>query len=83
MGFFSDVDIEVMEMVRDGADRDEVALRFPYLRESELDVYFGEDGEPREPDHAETDEDEDVITYDDLIDYQAVAVDREDRWAVY
>lgn len=43
MGFFSDMDIEVREMIAAGATRKQVADLFPMLREDELDMYFDGD----------------------------------------
>lgn len=43
MGFFSDMDIEVREMIAAGATRKQIADSFPMLREDELDMYFDGD----------------------------------------
>lgn len=43
MGFFSEIDIEVREMIATGATRKQVADLFPMLREDELDMYFDGD----------------------------------------
>lgn len=43
MGFFSEMDIEVREMIAAGATRKQVADSFPMLREDEIDMYFDGD----------------------------------------
>jgi hypothetical protein len=43
MGFFSEMDIEVREMIADGATRKQVADSYPMLREDEIDMYFDGD----------------------------------------
>jgi hypothetical protein len=43
MGFFSELDIEVREMIEAGATRKQVQDRFPVLREDEVDAYFDDD----------------------------------------
>jgi hypothetical protein len=43
MGFFSEMDIEVREMIADGATRKQVADSYPMLREDEIDMYFSDD----------------------------------------
>jgi hypothetical protein len=51
MGFFSDIDIEISDMVANGATRTMVANSYPMLREDEIDAFFGE------PDYSITDTD--------------------------
>jgi hypothetical protein len=60
MGMFSDIDIEISNMVSAGATRDEVLVQYPFLTELELDMYFS-----REYDYNIADAD--VVSYDDLI----------------
>jgi len=60
MGFFSDIDIEILDMVAEGATRDEVLAKYSFLTERELDKYFGQ-----EYDYSATDAD--VVSYDDLV----------------
>jgi hypothetical protein len=60
MGFFSEIDIDINEMVSMGFTRDEILAKYPFLTERELDVHFGQ-----EFDHCVMDGD--VISYDDLI----------------
>ena len=43
MGFFSDLDIEIMETINNGATRGEVAAKFPMLTEDEIERYFTND----------------------------------------
>ena len=43
MGFFSGVDIEIMEMIRDGATREQVAIEFPFMSMDEIERYFTND----------------------------------------
>ena len=43
MGFFSEIDIEVREMIAAGATRKQVADSYPMLREDEIDMYFSDD----------------------------------------
>ena len=59
MGFFSELDIEINDMISQGATRDEVLVKYPFLSERELEAYFN-----REYDWDMTDAD--VISYDDL-----------------
>jgi len=59
MGFFSELDIEINDMISQGATRDEVLTKFPFLSERELEAYFN-----REYDYDIGDAD--VITYDEL-----------------
>lgn len=59
MGFFSELDIEINDMVSSGATRDEVLAKYPFLSERELEAYFN-----REYDYDISDAD--VITYDEL-----------------
>lgn len=60
MGFFSELDIEINDMVSSGATRDEVLAKYPFLSERELDMYFGQ-----EFDHSILDGD--VVSYNDLV----------------
>ncbi len=60
MGFFSELDIEINDMISQGATRDEVLVKYPFLSERELEVYFN-----REYDWDMTDGD--VVSYDDLV----------------
>jgi hypothetical protein len=43
MGFFSELDIEVREMIAAGATRKQVEDSYPMLREDEVDMYFDDD----------------------------------------
>ena len=43
MGFFSEMDIEVREMIARGFDRKTIAQTFPLLSEQDLDYYFNDD----------------------------------------
>jgi hypothetical protein len=43
MGFFSEIDIEVREMIAAGATRKQVEDSYPMLREDEVDMYFDDD----------------------------------------
>ena len=43
MGFFSAVDIEIMNMIENGATRLEVGVEFPFLTEDEIERYFTND----------------------------------------
>ena len=43
MGFFSEIDIEVREMIVAGATRKQVEDSYPMLREDEIDMYFADD----------------------------------------
>lgn len=61
MGFFSEMDIEVREMIANGASRKLVADSFPMLREDELDMYF--DGDFDDDDNY-LDEEKDPSEYD-------------------
>lgn len=60
MNSFSDIDIDINDMISLGATRDEVLAKYPFLTEQELDMYFG-----RELDYGNTDGD--IVEYDDLI----------------
>lgn len=40
MGFFSEIDIEIREMIADGASWKQVRAAFPMLRDDEIDDYF-------------------------------------------
>jgi hypothetical protein len=62
MGFFSDVDIDIIDMIAEGATRDEVLAKYSFLTERELDKYFGQ-----EYDYSIETTDDDVISYDDLV----------------
>lgn len=66
MGYFSELDIIVREMIADGATRNQVQDRFPVLREDEVDAYFNEDFDDEERDPAEYD-----YQYDDSMDGDA------------
>jgi len=59
MGFFSELDLEIDDMVSSGATRDEVLAKYPFLTERELEAYFSRDCDY-------SDVDDDVISYDDL-----------------
>ena len=59
MGFFSELDMEINDMISQGATRDEVLVKYPFLSERELETYFS-----REYDYDIGDAD--VITYDEL-----------------
>lgn len=61
MGFFSELDIEINDMISQGATRDEVLVKYPFLSERELEAYFN-----REYDWDVT-TDGDVVSYDDLV----------------
>ena len=43
MGLFSELDIEVREMIATGATRKQVSDSYPMLREDEVDLYFDDD----------------------------------------
>lgn len=59
MGFFSELDIDINDMIAQGATRDEVLAKYTFLSERELEAYFN-----REYDYDISDAD--VIGYDDL-----------------
>ena len=59
MGVFSELDMEINDMISQGATRDEVLVKYPFLSERELEAYFS-----REYDYDIGDAD--VITYDEL-----------------
>lgn len=60
MGFFSERDIEIQELIYNGADRELILALYPDMERDELDMYFGDD--------ADYDIlDADVISYDDLV----------------
>ena len=59
MGVFSELDMEINDMISQGATRDEVLVKYPFLSERELENYFN-----REYDYDIGDAD--VITYDEL-----------------
>ena len=40
MGIFSEIDVELREMIATGGTRKQIANRFPFLREDEIDSYF-------------------------------------------
>jgi hypothetical protein len=81
MGFFSDIDIEINEMVANGATRTMVANSYPMLREDEVDSYFGEADYTVSDADASDDEDDgqptmyeeyqDLYGGDDSFDYPA------------
>lgn len=50
MGFFSEVDVEVSEMIRNGANREQVKNAYPMLREDEVEQYFADDHDGDEDD---------------------------------
>ena len=53
MGFFSEIDIEIMEMIRDGATREQVSIEFPLLDKETIEQYFTGDhdaDDDRQPD---------------------------------
>jgi hypothetical protein len=60
MGMFSDIDIEINNMIAEGATRDEVLAKYSFLSERELEAYFN-----RDFDYSH--QDGDVVSYDDLI----------------
>ena len=60
MGVFSELDIEINDMISQGATRDEVLVKYPFLSERELEAYFN-----REYDWDMTDGD--IVSYDDLV----------------
>jgi len=60
MGFFSDIDIEINNMIAEGATRDEVLAKYSFLSERELEAYFNRDFDY-------SIEDADVVSYDDLV----------------
>ena len=60
MGFFSDIDIEINNMIAEGATRDEVLAKYSFLSERELEAYFN-----RDFDYSHLDGD--VVSYDDLV----------------
>lgn len=60
MGFFSDIDIEINNMIAQGATRDEVLAKYSFLSERELEAYFNRDFDY-------SIEDADVVSYDDLV----------------
>jgi hypothetical protein len=67
MGFFSDIDIEINNMIAEGATRDEVLAKYSFLSERELEAYFN-----RDFDYSH--QDGDVVSYDDLVS------EPEDTW---
>lgn len=60
MGFFSEIDIDINEMVSMGFTRDEILAKYPFLTERELDKHFGQEFDQSVLDG-------DVISYDDLV----------------
>jgi len=60
MGFFSDIDIDINNMIAEGATRDEVLAKYSFLSERELEAYFSRDFDYNI-------EDADVVSYDDLV----------------
>ena len=60
MGVFSELDIEINDMISQVATRDEVLVKYPFLSERELEAYFN-----REYDWDMTDGD--VVSYDVLV----------------
>jgi len=45
MGYFSEMDVEIREMIEDGFTREQIARSFPILTESDLDAYFNDDAD--------------------------------------
>ena len=43
MGFFSEIDIEIQDMIEEGATPDQVMQAYPMLREDEVTQYFQND----------------------------------------
>ena len=60
MGFFSDIDIEINNMIAQGATRDDVLAKYSFLSERELEAYFNRDFDY-------SIEDANVVSYDDLV----------------
>jgi hypothetical protein len=60
MGFFSELDIEINDMIAEGATRSEVLAKYSFLSERELEAYFNRDFDY-------SIEDADVVSYDDLV----------------
>lgn len=60
MGFFSERDIEIQELIYNGADRELISALYPDMERDELDMYFGDD-----MDYDILDAN--VISYDDLV----------------
>jgi hypothetical protein len=58
MGFFSEVDIEIREMIADGGSREQVAAAFPMVSVEELDRYFANDHDGDESDGQPTEYEE-------------------------
>jgi hypothetical protein len=49
MGFFSEVDMQIQDMVKDGASFYEIKEAFPMLRDDQIEAYLGDDHD--EPDY--------------------------------
>ncbi len=60
MGFFSELDIEINDMIAEGATRSEVLAKYSFLTERELNAFFN-----RDFDYSR--DDGDVVSYDDLV----------------
>lgn len=60
MGFFSELDIEINDLISQGATRDEILAKYPFLSEKELSRYFSQE-------YDYSIEDADVVSYDDLV----------------
>ena len=43
MGIFSEIDMQIREMILDGYTREEIAKQFPEMKEEEIDSYFDND----------------------------------------
>ena len=57
MGFFSEIDIEIQDMIEEGATPDQVMQAYPMLREDEVTQYFQNDHDG-DMDEGEGDEDD-------------------------
>jgi len=60
MGFFSELDIEINDLISQGVTRDEILAKYPFLSEKELNRYFSQE-------YDYSIEDADVVSYDDLV----------------
>jgi hypothetical protein len=60
MGFFSELDIEINDLISQGVTRDEILAKYPFLSEKELSRYFSQE-------YDYSIEDADVVSYDDLV----------------
>lgn len=43
MGIFSEIDMQIRDMILDGYTREEIAKQFPEMKEEEIDSYFDND----------------------------------------